>query len=65
MSNQGVKFVEPRIPNSRVVENADQYDVALGAIRTAMNVVDQLTKSSITPKSRVNMVVILGIVFMI
>jgi hypothetical protein len=30
-----------------------------------MNVVDQLTKRGITPKSRVNMVVILGIVFMI
>ena len=48
-----------------MVEDAVQYDVALWAIRTAMNVVDQLAKRGITPKSGVNLVVILGIVFMI
>ena len=48
-----------------MVENAIQYDVALWAIRGAMNVVDQLTKRGTAPKSRVNIVIVLGIVFVV
>ena len=48
-----------------MVENAVQYDIALRTIRPAMHVVDQLAKRCIPPKSRINIVVILGIVFMI
>jgi len=48
-----------------VIENTIQYDVAPWAIRGAMNVVDQLTKRGTAPKSGVNIVVVLGIVFVV
>ena len=48
-----------------MVENAIQYDVAPWAIRGAMNVVDKLKKRGIAPKSGVNIMVVLGIVFVV
>ena len=62
---KGVKFVEPGIPRSSVVENAIQYDGASWAILATMNVVDQLTKRSISSKSWINSVVVLRVVLVV
>ena len=61
----GVVLVEPRIPGPGMVEDAIQHDIVPGAIRVAVNIADQLAKGRGPTQGGIDVVVILGIVFVV